>query len=225
MFYRISSNSKNWVAFEKKLRKKYIDKNKLQYHLTQSQSFQDIFAHQIQPLKGTYVELGSNHPIDFSNSYCLEKLFDWKGISLEIEKKYQWDWKTYRHNKLLIQDALSTNYVQCLEDNEITEIDYLSLDLSPNSATIQCLETLLGQGVLPKSISVEDDRFANKDSDKKIYDILINKGYKIAVQDVQSRDHITARQYVYENWYVRNDVSFVTQKYTDWINSIDQQFE
>ena len=57
---------------------------------TYSQASQDIFVRILTNNKtnGTFLEIGSNHPININNSFLLETKYAWKGIMVEYESKF-----------------------------------------------------------------------------------------------------------------------------------------
>ena len=77
-----------------------------------SQSGQDQFAYNISGSNGLYLEIGAHHPIINSNTFILEKLCNWKGISIEydISFKEMWDNSKDRNNKISWEDAFNIDY-------------------------------------------------------------------------------------------------------------------
>ncbi len=55
-----------------------------------SQAKQDIFVINCLKFKkdGFFVEIGGNHPIICSNTYLLEKDYNYKGIIVEMDNSY-----------------------------------------------------------------------------------------------------------------------------------------
>lgn len=92
---------------------------------------------------GWYVEIGSNDPIQYNNTYLLEKNFQWKGMMVEWDKKFLSSYKIHRPLAVhLMGDASRFNYQQLLKQyNFPNHIDYLQIDLDvDNQSTLQTLE-------------------------------------------------------------------------------------
>ena len=67
---------------------KFIIKN---MKFSKSQIYQDLFILYFTKNKqnGTFIEIGGGNGVDLSNTYLLEKKYNWKGIICEPEKKSQ----------------------------------------------------------------------------------------------------------------------------------------
>ena len=65
---------------------------------------QDIFVAEILKRKrnGTYVEIGSNDPKIGNNTYLLEKNYEWKGLSIDIEPGMVNKFNEIRKNKAIL---------------------------------------------------------------------------------------------------------------------------
>ena len=78
---------------------------------------------------GYYVELGAFHSSDGSNTYLLEKEYNWKGVSFEIIDKWRNEFNENRSNPCM-GDALDFNYISYFEENNFPkQIDYLQVDI------------------------------------------------------------------------------------------------
>lgn len=83
---------------------------------------------------GYYVEIGSNHFKDNSNTYYLEKEHNWNGLSVEISKYYYDLFNDNRKNKCINEDALKINWEKYFEENNFPKIiDFLSIDIDASS--------------------------------------------------------------------------------------------
>jgi len=79
--------------------------------------------------EGYYVELGAYHSSNGSNTYLLEKEYDWKGVSFEIRDEWRKEFKENRSNPCM-GDALSFNYISYFEENNFPkQIDFLQVDI------------------------------------------------------------------------------------------------
>lgn len=78
---------------------------------------------------GFYVELGAFHSTDGSNTYRLEKDYNWSGISFELLDDRRREFEANRKNPCA-GDALKFNYVEYFKENNFPEqIDYLQVDI------------------------------------------------------------------------------------------------
>ncbi len=79
--------------------------------------------------EGYYVELGAYHSSKGSNTYLLEKEYDWKGVSFEIVDDWRKEFTENRSNPCM-GDALDFNYISYFEENNFPkQIDYLQVDI------------------------------------------------------------------------------------------------
>lgn len=83
---------------------------------------------------GYYVEIGSNHFKDGSNTHYLEEEHGWTGISVEISKHYADLFNENRKNKCINENALKINWEKYFEENNFPKIiDFLSIDIDSSS--------------------------------------------------------------------------------------------
>ncbi len=78
----------------------------------QSQVFQDMFILMMLNGKtnGKYLEIGAHEPIVHSNTYILEKHFNWNGVSLEIDSNKINKFNGIRDNFCQLKDATNADY-------------------------------------------------------------------------------------------------------------------
>jgi hypothetical protein len=184
---------------------------------TYSQANQDIFVSSVIGHNGNYIELGARRAIAHNNTYLLETEYNWKGISVEFDRRFEKDWLlSGRKNPIEWSNALTLNYKDLLKKHDISEnIDYLSCDLEPANITFCALTILINQGIFPRIITFEHDfyRYSATNYYKVATDFLNYHGYKIAVDNVTVDD--TASQF-FETWYVRNNIKIDMLDYQTW---------
>ena len=195
-----------------------------------SQITQDLFALTAAKNK-TYIEIGAWKPIHYSNTYLLEEQ-GWKGFSLEIEllKKSAWEDCPERKNKIYWEDALTFNYKQALEENNLpTHIGYLSCDIEPPQNTFAALQRVIEQGITFDCITFEHDKYRNEvNYDPIVTEYLTERGYKVAVKDVyRTRKYRVPNQKkkdikicMMETWYVNKNIDFDEQTFEQWVSKI-----
>lgn len=182
-----------------------------------SQSGQDQFAYNLIGKNGTYLEIGAFDPILNSNTYNLETKCNWKGLSVEFDLSHKDAWnRSYdRKNKILWTNAFSVNYLKELNKIGISNnIDYLSCDIEPPENTFKILKLLIQINLQFSFISYEHDKYNYGDKYEKLSkEFLINHGYKIAVDNVYSRNK---KYKIYETWFVNNKIEFEQIDYQQW---------
>ena len=182
-----------------------------------SQSGQDQFAYNLIGKNGTYLEIGGHDPIKNSNKYNLETKCDWKGLSIEFDlfHKSAWEKSQERNNKILWQDAFKINYLEELNKVGISnEIDYLSCDIEPPGNTFKILKLLIENNLQFSFISYEHDKYNSGDKYEKLSkEFLLKHGYKIAIDNVYSRNK---KYKIYETWFINNKINFQKIEYQNW---------
>lgn len=195
-----------------------------------SAHFQDMFVLSLLNGKrgGTYVELGSCDPFVNNNTALLETKFDWKGVSIDKEEKFAYDFSCKRNNTVICADAMHVNYEDlfhqlCMDH----EVDLLQIDCGRFSI-----------GVL-KNIPFDQYKFnivqfahnhtesgqsSSRDEQRAF---MTEKGYKLVVNDVASSPTTS-----FEDWWVHSSFAdnvpenMWSQKETNfvWDYMMDSQY-
>lgn len=199
------------------------------------QSAQDYFVLKCLKYKtnGTFLEIGSNDPININNSYLLEKKYDWKGIMIEYEPKYLPSYKINRSNSVhIIKDATTINYLDEFTKNNIPNvIDYLQIDLEVTNKstieTLECLNTQVMNNYKFAVVTFEHDIYVGDYFNTRLRsrEIFNNHGYVRVFSDVKNNNM------PYEDWYVHPDIVDMTVinkiksadslEYTDIVKILD----
>jgi hypothetical protein len=109
----------------------------------QSEAGQDLFVIAMTQgrRQGTFLEIGCNDEYRCSNTWLLEKLLCWTGVSMDLPggDGYQHMWQMHRPGSRLIEaDATQFDY-QVLP----AYFDYLQIDIAPPSHNLQVLDRVL----------------------------------------------------------------------------------
>ena len=165
-----------------------------------SQSMQDIFVMSMLDGKrnGVYVEIGADQPRVISNTYLLEKDFDWSGISFELDADKVAFFNTIRENKCLCEDATLYNYKSLFEElNYPKQIDYLQLDIDPAEGTLRALKVLPLDDYRFSVITYETDVYSSgADIQDEQIEILESQGYQLVSKNVKCEGN------PYEDWWI-----------------------
>jgi hypothetical protein len=180
-----------------------------------SQAYQDMFVLTMLNGKnnGTFVEIGTFHPTEISNTYLLEKQFGWRGISIDINNIPEYC--NMRESKLIVEDALKLDYVKLFKDCGLPEhIDYLQLDIEPPENTLACLKMIPFNEYKFSVITFETDAYyANNSIIQESRKILEDNGYELVVKDVCN----ASLEWPFEDWYVNKN--FIDSSILDMFKS------
>ena len=172
-----------------------------------SQSMQDIFVLSMLDGKknGVYVEIGADQPRVISNSYLLEKDFDWVGVSFELDSDKVIYFNSIRENKCICADATIHDYKSLFEErNYPKQIDYLQLDIDPAEGTLQALKVLPLDDYRFSVITYETDVYSvGADIQDEQIEILESHGYQLVSKNVKCEGN------PYEDWWI--DPSVVSE--------------
>ena len=153
---------------------------------------------------GTYVEVGGYLPIEWSNTFMLEKEFGWTGISLELFEKFSSQWNGLRSNPCITCDATTVDLNSLIEENNLPKvIDFLHLDIDPGSSTFKVLENIDFDKHSFRIITFEHDVYRGEDTIEirnKSREILKGHGYTLLIPDVSHGD------LKFEDWYIKEDL-------------------
>lgn len=195
-------------------------KNKTHKWRKCSQAQQDRWAYNLIGNNGTYVEIGGHLPAKRSNTYNLEVGHNWRGFSVEFDRKYKqhWDECIERTSNIYWADAMTFNYSDAAKLNNLpSRINYLSIDIEPPENTFKALQKVINDGLVFDLITFEHDRYqSDKDYHKVACDFLLPKGYKIAVENVWHKKE--TRQF--ETWFVHEDIEHQHMTYNEWLKRV-----
>ena len=189
----------------------------LNSHLGLSQAGQEEFVIMVLKNKtcGTFIEVGSEHPVLNNNTFFLERYSGWNGMMIEYNPVWEEWYKKWRTSDYIIGDAVDVDYVSIckaltygryLKDDTI--IDYLQIDLDvANESTIKTLENF-DKNVFDKYkfrvITFEHDKYTGwcgEDTRTRSREIFERRGYLRVFGDVK---HNLSPQWcvAFEDWYV-----------------------
>jgi hypothetical protein len=174
-----------------------------------SQAFQDMFVLSMLNGKrsGTFLEIGAFDPIEISNTYLLEKDFQWSGLAIDIELGVEDEFKKYRTCDFYTGDAVTADYKHLLRStfSDLKRIDYLCIDIEPRSQTLECLKNLPLEDYRFSVITYETDFYSTESSIEdaiKIRNesrqILLDYGYLLIGKGIACSGPMD----VFEDWYI-----------------------
>lgn len=115
-----------------------------------SQIGQDLFViNALQEMRdGLFLDVGAAAPQYINNTYLLEKHYNWSGISIEFDKRYEsvWSNSDRKNSQFILKDARTVDYDTLIGNLLVNRgrdrIDYLSVDLEPPSLTLDVLHLI-----------------------------------------------------------------------------------
>jgi len=153
---------------------------------------------------GYFVDIGSAHCYDYNNTFLLEKEYNWNGICIEFEPRYNSSYSA-RSCKYYNTDATAINYKELFQDNNSPNIiDYISLDI--DEQTTNLLKILPFDTYKFKVITIEHDSYLNGDKEKdEQRKILKDKGYHLLFGDIFVEMNGFEKNKSFEDWWINSD--------------------
>jgi len=165
----------------------------------QSQIGQDEFV--VEKLggktSGFYVDIACGFPQEISNTYVLEKHYDWRGISIDNDKERIDQWEGNRSTWGLIRaDVFTLDLAEVLDQHEAPAIiDYLSLDLEPPNLTFAVLDNIPWDSYKFRLVTFEHDAYRNNGKFvQPSREFFLSKGYELVLPKKEHRKQ--------EDWWV-----------------------
>lgn len=211
--------------------------NNISYY---SQANQDKWICEIfnQKRNGVFIDIGAMDGILYSNTYTLEKYFDWKGICIEpdsISFESLSKNRTSENIKAAISNFDGESFIDttggpCTKisesgikievytfnsilekinfDSQI-EIDYLSIDVEGEEENL--LSSIDFEKFFIKAITIEHNLYCSDSSQKDaIYKILSSNGFIRVVEDVVCLDKSPhVFNQPYEDWYINSKCDYL----------------
>jgi hypothetical protein len=168
------------------------------------QANQDSFVLDVlnEKRNGWYVEIGSNDPVIYNNTYLLETEYDWQGVGFEWDESLSSLYNEIRKNKCVTADATQFDYLKYFQDNNFPkQIDYLQLDIEPAYQTLAALKKLPLKEYRFSVITYEHDLYAdpaNAQIKEESKEILFSLGYKLLIENVDD----SSPDRVFEDWWI-----------------------
>lgn len=187
-----------------------------------SQSWQDIFVLTVLDgkLNGTFVELGASEPQYMNNTFLLESVFGWKGISIDFRQELKDYWNKLRPNgNLVLDNAWAINF-DLLLSTLPAQIDYLQIDLDETSS-LPCFKRIPTTHRF-SVITFETDIFAgHKQLQLESREYLKSLGYILLIDNVAVKNYSTNTWEPFEDWYV--DPTVVDQNIIDRLYCVNDK--
>jgi hypothetical protein len=204
--------------------------------LSNSREFQDLFVLSILDKKrnGTYLEIGSGHPIAGSNTFLLENNYNWKGISLELDSHLFNTFIKTRKNICLNIDATNVDYYNLImQMGYSTHIDFLQLDIDPAPNTFKALNKINFEKLSFSIITFEHDLYQGHVFEKHLSrDIITSYGYTLVKENVMHDNDAFEDWYINEKFMPNNtwrlfcgdnepmNKGFISEKYLEIFNTL-----
>ena len=174
-------------------------------HQNFSQCYQDMWVLSMldgKPL-GTFVEIGSGHPVISNNTALLESRFEWTGIGFEIKEKEADLYNEHRKAPVALGDATTADFDQLFKEVNLgPEFDYLQVDCEPAQVTFDALKKINLDKYKFATVTFEHDSYNDgnevRDASRKYFE---DHGY-ILIADNISVD----AQHPYEDWWAHPDL-------------------
>ena len=184
-----------------------------------SQAGQDLFV--LTALdgrrEGVFLDLGCNQPILMNNTFLLESEFGWTGLAIDIDPAF-FDLFVFRKCKTLAADGTKLDWDKVIDLVGTSAIDYLSLDLEPPEATLECLKTIPFDRMEFAVITFEHDAYRAGESVRgPSREIFRRHGYIRVCSDV----HVNGC--VFEDWYCNPDLVDATR--TERLRSDNEEWQ
>jgi hypothetical protein len=171
---------------------------------SRSQAFQDIYvqATSMGHKFRHYLEIGSAHPEQASNTFALEKS-GWTGCSIEINSDLVDEFLKIRQGHVICADALSLDYRDLLVKLEFPpQIGYLQIDIDPAEISLKCLTSIPFNDYRFAVITFEHDSYVSGRAVKnESRNFLQKMGYVLVRKDVE-----WAPGKPFEDWWVHPEL-------------------
>ena len=151
--------------------------------MSYSQRNQDLFVVSIlnEKKNGTFLDFGCRTPIDINNTYLLETVYNFSGLSFDIDSNSILSWTNTNRNykNAICGDLTKIDFVNILDNHYNSNIiDYFSFDLEPPILTLEVLKKFPFDKYKFRVITFEHDFYRGYDTLKPSREIFIKNGYK-----------------------------------------------
>jgi len=183
-------------AMHERLRVKFSGSDAIAHNY--SATYQDLFVLTMLDGKrdGSFLEIGSGHPTDGSNTKLLEE-FGWTGISVDFNPILTAMFAKERKSKTITQDAVTVDYPGLIKQ----DYDYLQIDVEPALNSFNVLTKIPFDTRRFAVVTFEHDDYCSVGSSIGIKErsrgYLYSSGYVMVVGDIGLDDTMN-----YEDWWI-----------------------
>lgn len=188
--------------------------------MSYSQRNQDLFVVSIlnEKKNGTFLDFGCRTPIDINNTYLLETVYNFSGLSFDIDSNSILSWiNTNRNYKNAIcGDLTKIDFVNILDNHYNSNIiDYFSFDLEPPILTLEVLKKFPFDKYKFRVITFEHDFYRGYDTLKPSREIFIKNGYKKIKKEYMNHFETNTQIWFSEDWWIHPELISVPEQYLD----------
>ena len=187
-----------------------------------SQRGQDLFVVNILKGKknGTFLDFGCRGPIDINNTYLLEKQYNFKGLSFDIDSSELAKWKSSdrEYNNSILCDLIKdTDYAIKKMDEfyETNIIDYFSFDLEPPLLTLEVLKKFPFDKYKFGIVTFEHDFYRGFDTVDVSRDIFVKNGYKKIKKEYMHIFDSDKGIHLSEDWWIHPELISIDEVFLD----------
>lgn len=173
----------------------------------QADAKQDQFVDLILKNKknGTYLDIGSCHPIWANNTFFFSNYRDWRGVCIELDSRYNSIYPCRNNCVYINDDATILDYKKIIKENDLLHIDYLSIDVDTRS--LEVLEILPFNDFTCSVITIEHDAYLYGNRFRMHQREILNKaGYVTVFANVFVEQNGYADGLAFEDWYVNRNL-------------------
>ena len=174
-------------------------------HQNFSQCYQDMFVLCMLDGKphGTFVEIGSGHPVISNNTALLESRYEWTGIGFEIKNKEADLYNEHRKAPVALGDATTADFDALFNEVKLGPVfDYLQVDCEPAQVTFDALKKIDLDKYKFATVTFEHDCYNDgnevRDESRKYFE---DRGYVLIADNISVDD-----KHPYEDWWAHPDL-------------------
>lgn len=192
--------------FPSSLRQTFFRSDEFQF--SYSQAWQDIFVLVVLDglSGGRYLEIGAGDARSINNTYLLESVYGWSGLSLDIDPRAVRSYKIHRRNRCVLADACEVDFHNLFSTEDFgSHVDYLQVDIEPSTNSLIALKRVMQSGLRPRVVTFETDFYdpeippeISQQVRQESREFMRSYGYVLIAGDIGT----TSSADPFEDWYV-----------------------
>lgn len=189
---------------------------------SKSQAQQDLFVWTLTNGKknGTFIEIGSHHPIYINNTYELERN-GWSGYMFDNDPKWVTQTNQTRTSPFILADVTTFDWDTFIKTYNLNNkrFDYLSFDV--DEASIKALRRFPFNKISFNICTVEHDLYRfGEERATEIREIMNSNGYVLLFKNIQDNNLPFEDWYVHSSFTTNDRISQLYAENLDWRDAI-----